>query len=129
MNIEIQTRHFMLTEGIHDHVHRRLSFALSNRFQQIKRVIVRLSDINGPRGGADKRCHIQITLPRQADVVIEDVQSDLYRAVDRAADRASRTLGRRLSRLRRRNRGGRDDKHLAPQDDTATTTLYEGEQQ
>jgi ribosome-associated translation inhibitor RaiA len=119
----------MLTEGIHDHVHRRLSFALSNRFQQIKRVIVRLSDINGPRGGADKRCHIQITLPHQSDVVIEDVQADLYRAVDRAADRANRTLGRRLSRLRRRSRNGRGDKHLAPQDDTTAITMHEGEQQ
>ncbi len=127
MNIEIQTRHFMLTEGIHDHVQRRLRFALSNRFQQIKRVIVRLSDINGPKGGNDKRCHIHITLPRQADVVIEDVQSDLYRAVDRAADRASRTISRRLSRLRRRGRGSRGARHLPPPEESLETSLHEGE--
>ena len=127
MNIEIQTRHFMLTEGIHDHVRRRLSFALGSRFHQVKRIIVRLSDINGPRGGNDKRCHIQISLPRQADVVIEDVQSDLYLAVSRAADRANRTISRRLSRLRRRNRDGRAVKHLPPQDDTEASSMHEGE--
>ncbi len=127
MNIEIQTRHFMLTEAIHDHVQRRLSFALSSRFQQIKRVIVRLSDINGPRGGNDKRCHIQISLPQQADVVIEDVQSDLYRAVDRAADRASRTISRRLSRLRRRSRNTRAARQQEHQHDTAETSLLKGD--
>lgn len=129
MNIEIQTRHFMLTEAINEHVQRRLSFALSSRFQQIKRIIVRLSDINGPRGGNDKRCHIQISLPRQADVVIEDVQADLYVAVDRAANRASRTISRRLSRLRRRARSGRDTRHQPLQDDTAEDILPTGEPQ
>ncbi len=127
MNIEIQTRHFMLTEAINEHVQRRLSFALSSRFQQIKRIIVRLSDINGPRGGNDKRCHIQISLPRQADVVVEDVQADLYVAVDRAANRASRTISRRLSRLRRRARNSRDLRHRPLQDDAAEDSLATGE--
>jgi ribosome-associated translation inhibitor RaiA len=62
-------------------------------------------------------------------VVIEDVQSDLYRAVDRAADRASRTISRRLSRLRRRDRGSRGARHLPPPADSPETSLYEGEVQ
>lgn len=129
MNIEVQTRHFMLTEDINDHVQRRLNFALSSRFQQIKRIIVRLSDINGPRGGNDKRCHIQISLPRQSDVVIEDVQSDLYVAVDRAANRASRTISRRLSRLRRRNRPRRDSRHPPQHEDASDQRFPEGDYQ
>lgn len=107
MNIEIQTRHFMSTQALNDHVQRRLEFALSARYRNIRRIIVRLSDINGPRGGHDKRCHIQISLPQQADVVVEDVQSDLYSAIDRAADRASRTVSRRLDRLRQSRKSAR----------------------
>ena len=104
MQIDIQARNFLLTDAIRSHIERRLGFALSSRDEHIQRVMVRLSDINGPRGGADKCCHIQVVLIRLADVVIEDTEVDLYNAIDRAADRASRTVGRRLARHRNRNR-------------------------
>ena len=74
--------------------------------------MVRLSDINGPRGGADKCCHIQVVLPQLPDVVIEDTEVDLYAAIDRAADRAGRTVDRRLARHRDRARhGGHGGQH------------------
>jgi ribosomal subunit interface protein len=98
MQIQIQARDFPLTEALGAYIERRINFVLSSRFEQIKRIEVRLSDINGPRGGIDKRCHIQITLPRLRDVVIEDTETDLYIAIDRAIDRAGRTVNRRLKR-------------------------------
>ena len=104
MQIEIQARDFNLTHSLREHIQRRLGFALSTRYQHIQRILVRLSDINGPRGGIDKCCQIQMVLPQQADVLIEDTETDMYVAIDRAADRASRTLGRRLTRQRDRNR-------------------------
>jgi ribosomal subunit interface protein len=104
MQIEIQARNFSLTEALRVHIQRRLGFALSTRYEHIKRILVRLSDINGPRGGNDKCCLIQVVLPGQADVVIEDTESDLYVAIDRAADRVSRTVTRRLGRLRDKGR-------------------------
>ncbi|NOY66128.1 MAG: HPF/RaiA family ribosome-associated protein [Gammaproteobacteria bacterium] len=104
MYIDIQARNFPLTDALRSHTERRLGFALSTRDDHIQRVIVRLSDINGPRGGADKRCHIQIVLAQLTDVVIEDTETNLYAAIDRAADRAGRTLGRRLARQRDKHR-------------------------
>jgi len=104
MQIEIQARDFQLTHALRDHIQRRLDFALSTRHQHIQTIKVRLSDINGPRGGNDKRCLIQMVLPQLSDVVIEDTETDMYVAIDRAADRASRTLGRKLTRLRDKNR-------------------------
>jgi ribosome-associated translation inhibitor RaiA len=59
---------------------------------------MRLSDINGPRGGADKRCHVRVVLDGLHDVVIEDIEADLYVAIDRATDRAGRTLVRKIDR-------------------------------
>ena len=100
MQIDIHARSFSLTQALRSHIERRLSFALSARYDQIRRILVRLSDVNGPRGGNDKRCQIQVSLPGQADVVIEDVQSNLYVAISRAADRASRTVTRRIGRKR-----------------------------
>jgi ribosomal subunit interface protein len=106
MHIDIQARHFSLTKALRMHTERRLKFALSTRYDHIKRIKVRLSDINGPRGGNDKCCQLHVVLPGQADVVIEETQADLYAAIDRAADRAWHSVSRKLARLRayRRNR-------------------------
>ena len=61
---------------------------------------MRLSDINGPRGGKDKRCHLELRLKGLPEVVIKDTEVDLYVAIDRAAERAGRALQRCLARQR-----------------------------
>jgi len=104
MQIDIQARNFPMTRALNDHIKRRLGFALSASAEHIRRVLVRLNDINGPRGGADKCCHIQIMLGRLPDVVIKDTEADLYTAIDRAADRAGRTAVRRLAKHRNKGR-------------------------
>lgn len=96
MHIHIQTRGFTLTEGLRAHVERRLQFAMSRFQSRGLRVKVRLSDVNGPRGGLDKLCHLQIRVGGLPDMVIEDTDVDLYAAINRAAERAGRTLQRHL---------------------------------
>jgi ribosomal subunit interface protein len=104
MHIDIQAQNFSITEPLTAYVMRRVNFAFSSRYDQIIRINVRLLDINGPRGGVDKRCRIHINLPRIKDIVIEDTEPDLYTAIDRAMDRAGRTLNRRLERQYFKNR-------------------------
>lgn len=131
MQIDIHARNFSLTNALRSHIERRLGFALSTRNENIQRVKVRLSDINGPRGGEDKCCHIQVVLPRLPDVVIEDTEEDLYTAIDRAADRAGRTVGRRLSRQRDMERSSGFDEIAAlnevPETELAESELVESE--
>jgi len=100
MQIVIQARGFALTTGLREHIERRIRFALDWAKYHVRKVSVRLSDLNGPRGGEDKRCHIHVAIPGGADVVIEDTEADLYVAIDRAADRAGRALARRVERQR-----------------------------
>jgi putative sigma-54 modulation protein len=100
MQMDIQCQGFSMTEGIHDYVTKRLAYALAHGDAAITRIIVRLSDINGPRGGDDKRCLIEVRLKAATSVVIEDIEADLYLAIDRATERAGRTLARRLARQR-----------------------------
>lgn len=100
MQIEIQTRDFLLTEGLRVHVQRRLQFAMSRFQDRALRVSVCLSDVNGPKGGVDKHCRLQIRVGGLPDIFIEDIESDLYVAVDRAVERAGRTVGRQLKRVR-----------------------------
>jgi len=100
MQIDIQALGFRLTPALQAHTVRRMHFALGRSDAQVLRLSVRLSDLNGPRGGDDKCCHVRIKLADAPEVVIEDIEADLYNAIDRAADRAGRTVARRLERLR-----------------------------
>lgn len=104
MQIDIQARQFSLTDALRNHTESRARFALASSNNHIQRVEIRLSDINGPRGGADKRCHVRVLLPDLPDVVVEDIEADMYVAIDRAIDRAGRTVARRLARRRDRAR-------------------------
>ena len=97
MKIGIQCRGFSLTSAIAGHVRKRLGFLLGRGLNRLRRVDVTMSDLNGPRGGVDKRCLIKVSIDGLRPVVVEDIQADLYMAIDRAASRASRTVIRRIA--------------------------------
>ena len=67
-------------------------------------VAVRLSDINGPRGGVDKRCSIQLTCARQGTLAVEERARTYYAAVDAAVATLRRALSRSLERSAPRER-------------------------
>ncbi len=79
---------------------KRLEFALGRFASRVRSLTVRLTDVNGPRGGVDKRCLMMIHLARPSRViVIEDVDVDAGVAVSRAAERASRAVARAVELL------------------------------
>ena len=100
MKIDIRTQGVAVTDALQEHIERCVNFGLDWAQQDVNRVVISLSDINGPRGGNDKRCHLRIPLSRMRDVVIEEVAADLQAAIAHAVDRASGSLERRLSRQR-----------------------------
>ncbi len=112
MHIDIQALHFSLTSALRRYAERRLHYALACCDDSILRVVMRLSDINGPRGGEDKHCHLQVVLAGLADVVIEDTQVDMYVAINRAADRAGRTVIRKVNRQQTLLKQGGHDQYL-----------------
>jgi len=71
MQINVQALNFDLTPALRQHTERRLHFALGRASGQISRLTVRLSDLNGPRGGEDKRCLLRITLTGAPTLPIE----------------------------------------------------------
>lgn len=98
MRIDIQGQEFRLTAALLEHTERRLRFALTRTSGRIKRVVVRLGDANGPRGGEDKFCRIEVVLDDAPVVLIEDAGPDLYAVIDRAAERAGRNVAKRVNR-------------------------------
>lgn len=100
MRIDIHGRHLKVPPALSTHADRRLLFALGRFGQRVARVVVHMTDLNGPRGGVDKQCRIVAEVPSAGKVVVEVVDADLYIAIDRAADRLGRAIARKLERQR-----------------------------
>ena len=107
MELNVRGLNFDLTDAILAHVRRRLHEGLAHYAPRLRGVTVRVSDVNGPRGGVDKRCHLEVTADAVGTVVVEEVDADLYRAVDRAAARLRRQLAREFGRRLPAARPGR----------------------
>src|SRR5690242_8539596 len=76
MRITIQANGFTMTHALRAYTEQRLASALGWARTRMQRLVVQLSDINGPRGGVDKRCKIQVQLGGGRAVVIEDTEAD-----------------------------------------------------
>ncbi len=100
MNVQIHASDFTLTDGLREHIAWRVVHATNHGRDLISRVVVHLADVNGPRGGVDKRCGLELRLKGAQPLVVDDVQTDLYIAIDRAFERIGRSLHRRLVRRR-----------------------------
>jgi hypothetical protein len=68
-------------------------------------VVVRLGDINGPRGGPDKQCGLVVQLVGGQTVVVSETDTCAYSAVDLATTRMKRLVNDRLREGRDRRRG------------------------
>ncbi|MCC2962655.1 HPF/RaiA family ribosome-associated protein [Massilia sp. IC2-278] len=106
MKVHLLAKQFPLTPALRGYAERRLRTGLSFARDRIGDVVVRLGDINGPRGGNDKQCHILIAVPGQPALVVRDVQADLYSAIDRAVKRAAHTLRQAVMQRRYLERWG-----------------------
>jgi putative sigma-54 modulation protein len=100
MKIDLKTLGFRAGETLQSFVVRRISVALSHSADQLKRVIVRLADENGPRGGLDKLCRVELVYRHGLPQVVAAVSTDYYSAVEAAARRAGRASDRLLERHR-----------------------------
>jgi ribosome-associated translation inhibitor RaiA len=66
----------------------------------VEEVVVRFEDVNGPRGGIDKECRLQVRLAPWGALEVEERRADLYAAIDVAAQRLGRAVARELERRR-----------------------------
>lgn len=83
----------------------RVRFALRRLTALVLRAKVRFSDVNGPRGGVDKRCQVELSTESAGTVVIASLARDWRSALDRSLARATRVLTRSLQRSQKPARG------------------------
>ena len=92
-------------DELRDEAQRRARFVFRRLDWLIPKATVQLSDVNGPRGGIDKRCLVEIKSDVAGTVVVASVARDWRTALDLALSRAVRFL------MRQRRRGS-DTKRL-----------------
>jgi hypothetical protein len=79
---------------------RRTRFVMRRLHWMVQRARVHLDDVNGPRGGIDKRCRIELRAPAGRPVVVTSIATDWRCALDAALVRAVRALTRWWQRQR-----------------------------
>ena len=97
MRFDIRIQKLDLHQEVSRYIERRLRLSLSRLVSRLRTVNVRVFDVNGPRGGIDKCCRITAHLLPSETVVLQEVDADLFAAIDRATRRISRTFTRRLT--------------------------------
>lgn len=89
-----------LDEDQREYVGRKLGMKLGKFASSIERVTVRVTDVNGPRGGIDQRCRVKVVLSGLPSVVVERRHATTEAAVDMTL-RATEESVRRVVRRRR----------------------------
>ena len=110
MQILFRTRH-PEAALMRDAVERRVRFAFRRLNALVPRAEIKLEDINGPRGGPDKRCQIALRTDGAGAVDVSTVAKDWRCALDEALASAARhllrTWRRSTAQRKQRRRDGR----------------------
>jgi len=77
---------------------RRLAFALRRFAHRVRRVVVRLSDTNGPRRGVDSCCSITLQMRDGRHIDVEAVTAWPFASMTLAAKRLNEALRRELEK-------------------------------
>ena len=80
---------------------RRVRQALKRLAWLVPRVRVHLSDINGPRGGIDKRCQVELMTDSGQPIVVTSLARDWFSALQSALARAAQSLLHNWQRSRK----------------------------
>lgn len=101
--------------ALRDIAEQRLRFVLRRLTWLVPRARLQLSDINGPRGGLDKQCLIELKTQYSGTVVITAVAQDWRTALERVLARSSHLLLRGMRRNAERQRVRSGKLHLSPE--------------
>jgi putative sigma-54 modulation protein len=98
MNINLQARDFYLTDSLESQIRQKMKIILNRFDHKIRMTRVVLSDINGPKGGKDKRCTIKIEVHNFKTIVVDEVTENMYESISRCSQRAKRAIDKLLSK-------------------------------
>jgi hypothetical protein len=99
MKIEIHTASTLRSKAVMRFVRERLESHLGHLSAGIQSVRVRLEDLNGPKGGIDKECFVEVT-DICGVVMVSKRNSNLYQCIGDVTDRLAELILRRRRKAR-----------------------------
>lgn len=99
MDIRLITRHLECSQALVDLAHRRAGYAFSRFGDMVHGLEIRLSDVNGPRGGLGIACLARLRLVDGGDVLVEasaiSPEDGIAQTIARLSERLRRVVSRR----------------------------------
>ncbi len=105
MRVQIRFRGLRGTQELREYVMRRIGFQLSRFGDKLSGVVVRIADINGPKGGVDKECQVTVHGAQIGTSTLTELGTTSFGAVDAAVERMGRSVSRSIERTQNWNRG------------------------
>ncbi len=96
MEIRVADRTKLMNDQLRESLERNLSFSLSRFAAEIDYVTATTEDINGPRGGVDKRCTLRAKTRRHGSIEVTQDCTTLGSGLARAARRLGHSLSRAI---------------------------------
>ena len=91
--------------ALRDSATARVWFVMRRMAWLVAHAKMRLTDVNGPRGGVDKQCRLELKTTHAGTVTITAMARDWRTAIEGALSRSSRMLLRNWRRRRERVQG------------------------
>lgn len=98
MQVELKVNSTDVADSLRRYIEHRLSMAAGRFFDEVVRVRVILSGLNGSRGGKRSNCRISVDLKLLGKLIVQESDADAHTAIDRAANRLGRLLSLRIER-------------------------------
>lgn len=90
MKLFVSGSHLPLRPEVHRYLGDKIGSALDHFWQRVESVRVRLVDVNGPKGGPDKRCTVEVELRPSGRIRVQQTEAEVRTAIDRCAHRLRR---------------------------------------
>lgn len=103
MRLLIQTQGLLISRSDRDLIRTRIQQAFARFGHKPIGATLHLQDTNGPKGGADKDCHLVIELEDTTTVITDrgtDLKAVVNRAIHRAVQALRRQIGQKHTRIR-----------------------------
>jgi ribosome-associated translation inhibitor RaiA len=98
MKLSIFDKDGLLSDAALNQIESKLAAALSKFGSRIQTVTLSVSDANGPRGGQDKVCQVNVMIKKSGPVVASVTDASVSKAISRAINRCERGVARRVQK-------------------------------
>ena len=102
--MKIKIKNDLKSEELSKHIRLQISKTLGRFRDYVKSLSIRIFDLNGPKGGADKKCLVCVTKTGSKQLVFEATSANSQIAVDQAIHGIIDVIQKEISRQRNKQR-------------------------